>query len=141
MIYADSSFLVSRYVADVHSSEADRRMLKRPSVWLTPLNRAEIANALQRYVFRSAISAVEATEAWADFEQDCAQRVWAVIGLPEGVWESAIVLAQRFGSALGVRTLDSLHVACALELRVRRFWTFDSRQARLAKAVGLKLDP
>jgi predicted nucleic acid-binding protein len=36
-----------------------------------------------------------------------------------------------------VRTLDSLHVACALELKAERFWTFDERQARLAEAVGL----
>jgi predicted nucleic acid-binding protein len=38
-----------------------------------------------------------------------------------------------------VRTLDSLHVACALELKAERFWTFDDRQARLAEAVGLNL--
>jgi predicted nucleic acid-binding protein len=36
-----------------------------------------------------------------------------------------------------VRTLDSLHVACALELKAERFWTFDDRQARLAEVVGL----
>jgi hypothetical protein len=28
-------------------------------------------------------------------------------------------------------------VACALELRAERFWTFDERQAKLAEAVGL----
>jgi predicted nucleic acid-binding protein len=37
-----------------------------------------------------------------------------------------------------VRTLDSLHVASALELKADRFWTFDERQAKLAKVVGLK---
>jgi predicted nucleic acid-binding protein len=35
-------------------------------------------------------------------------------------------------------TLDTLHIACALELTAESFWTFDERQARLAKAVGLK---
>jgi predicted nucleic acid-binding protein len=39
----------------------------------------------------------------------------------------------------GTRTLDTLHVAAALELKAERFWTFDDRQAKLAKAVGLKL--
>jgi hypothetical protein len=33
--------------------------------------------------------------------------------------------------------LESLHVACALELRAERFWAFDERQARLAEAAGL----
>jgi predicted nucleic acid-binding protein len=30
-------------------------------------------------------------------------------------------------------------VACALELKAQRFWTFDQRQAKVAKAAGLKL--
>jgi predicted nucleic acid-binding protein len=33
--------------------------------------------------------------------------------------------------------MDSLHVACALEVKAERFWTFDARQLKLAKAVGL----
>jgi predicted nucleic acid-binding protein len=28
--------------------------------------------------------------------------------------------------------------ACALELKVERFWTLDDRQAKLAKAQGMK---
>jgi predicted nucleic acid-binding protein len=32
-------------------------------------------------------------------------------------------------------------VACALELKAQRFWTFDERQARLAKAVGFDTEP
>ena len=42
----------------------------------------------------------------------------------------------RRGSAF--RTLDTLHVASALELKAEHFWTFDDRQAKLALAVGLK---
>jgi predicted nucleic acid-binding protein len=53
------------------------------------------------------------------------------------MWNASIDLARRYGPTLGVRTLDSLHVACALELRAKRFWTFDERQARLAEAAGL----
>jgi len=53
------------------------------------------------------------------------------------VWDTSIALSARFGAIFGVRTLDSLHVACALELKAQKFWTFDARQARLAEAVGL----
>ena len=56
----------------------------------------------------------------------------------EDCWETSIGLAGNYGPPLGVRTLDSLHVACALELRAERFWTFDERQAKLAEAVGLE---
>ena len=50
----------------------------------------------------------------------------------------AAAMGRRFGSRLGLRTLDTLHVAMALEMRAQRFWTFDERQKRLARAVGLK---
>jgi predicted nucleic acid-binding protein len=57
--------------------------------------------------------------------------------MPARAWETAVSLARQYGSKFGVRTLDSLHVACALELKAERFWTFDERQARLAESVGL----
>jgi predicted nucleic acid-binding protein len=59
--------------------------------------------------------------------------------MPDHAFEVCADLARRYGSKLGVRTLDSLHVACALELKAERFWTFDERQAKLAKAQGMKI--
>jgi predicted nucleic acid-binding protein len=63
--------------------------------------------------------------------------VWSAVEFPTQAWQTCDDLARRHGPVLGVRTLDSLHVACALELKADRFWTFDERQARLAEAVGL----
>ncbi len=116
-------------------------MAQQPLVWITPLNRAETAHAIQSYVFRKAISAADAQGAWNDFERDCAAGHWVELALPETVWERSIDLARKFGPALGVRTLDSLHVACAVELGATRFWTFDERQERLAIAAGLNTNP
>jgi predicted nucleic acid-binding protein len=140
-IYADSSFLVSSYIDDVHSVEADRRMDQFPSVWITPLNRSELAHAVHQYVFRGKLTPSEAKLVWDAFENDCAEGVWVQTDLPEGTWETSIDLARRYGPTLGIRTLDSLHVACALELKALHFWTFDERQARLAKAAGLDTNP
>ncbi len=60
------------------------------------------------------------------------------MGFPDSAWDKAILLAHRYCGSLGVRTLDTLHMACALELKAERFWTFDERQAKLAEAVGLE---
>lgn len=139
--YADSSFVVSLYALDVHSHEAHRRMLQKPILWLTQINRAELAHSLSRQVFRGRIDAATAIAAWNAFEEDCNQGLWLVIDLPERIWERSIDLARHHGPALGVRTLDSLHVACALELKAKQFWTFDERQARLAETVGLHTRP
>ena len=139
--YADSSFVVSLYALDVHSHEAHQRMLQKPIIWLTPINRAELAHSLSRQVFRARIDAATAATAWNAFEHDCGQGLWIVMNLPESVWDRSVDVARRYGPALGVRTLDSLHVGCALELKARKFWTFDERQTRLAKAVGLDTNP
>lgn len=74
-----------------------------------------------------------------DFEKDRTAGLWVEIGLPEMALERCTELARRHVARLGVRTLDSLHVASALELKADRLWTFDARQAKLAEAAGLKV--
>jgi hypothetical protein len=96
-------------------------MLQLPSVWITPLNRARLANAVYRYVFRAAIQIADARVVWSHFDQDCARGIWTRVDLPERTWDTSIELARKYGPTLGVRTLDSLHVACALELKAQRF--------------------
>ena len=64
--------------------------------------------------------------------------LWSEAPLPEQAFDLCADLARRYGPRLGVRTLDSLHVACALELKAEKFWTLDERQAKLAKAEGMK---
>jgi predicted nucleic acid-binding protein len=58
------------------------------------------------------------------------------------LWRSALnratELSRAYTPTLGVRSLDVLHVACALELGRRFFLTFDTRQLELAKVSGLK---
>jgi len=63
---------------------------------------------------------------------------WLLVPMPENAFTVCVTLALKHGATLGMRTLDSLHVACALELKADRFWTYDERQAKLAKALGLK---
>jgi predicted nucleic acid-binding protein len=69
---------------------------------------------------------------------DQSTNLWREAPLPENAFELCTELARRHGAKLGMRTLDTLHVACALELKAERFWTFDERQGKLAKAQGMK---
>jgi predicted nucleic acid-binding protein len=139
LIYVDTSFLVSLYVPDQSSEQARKRIEEKPAIWLTPLHRAEWAHAISQHVFQRRISSREAQKVYRSFEQDRQQNVWLEIGMPEMAFERCVHLARRHVSRLGVRTLDSLHVACALELNAARFWTFDVRQRRLAEAEGLNV--
>lgn len=112
-------------------------MASKPVIWVTEFNRVELANSIHFQVFRARIDLGIAALAWNTFEQECIGGVWMQIQLPDTIWDRTILLARQYGPILGVRTLDSLHVACALELGAKRFWTFDERQAKLAEAAGL----
>jgi predicted nucleic acid-binding protein len=95
-------------------------------------------HAISQHVFRKEITATEARRARAEVQGDLASGLWLKADLPESVWATCADLARRHGPQLGVRTLDSLHVAVALELRAKSFWTFDERQTKLAEAEGLQ---
>ena len=139
--YADSSFFVSLHIIDRHSAEVWKRMSAHPVLWVTPLHRAEFAGAAFLHVFWKKATATAAEKAISAFNGDIANGLFTISGLPEQCFERSVSLSRSYGSTLGVRTLDSLHVACALELRAEKFWTFDERQARLAEAVGLDTTP
>lgn len=81
----------------------------------------------------------EAQSLSAKLKQHRAEGRWVATAIPENAFEVCAELGRQKASRLWMRTLDTLHVACALELKAERFWTFDERQAKLAKAMGLKV--
>ena len=138
MIYLDTSFVVSLYLNDRHSPEARQRIVSAPPLWLTPLHNAEWAHAISQHVFRGELSLSESQRITAHLEEHVAHGRWMLVPIPEGAFELCADLARRHGPKMAMGTLDTLHVASALELKAVRFWTFDERQAKLAKAQGMK---
>ena len=138
-IYADSSFFVSIYLEDSHTKAAIQRLARRPDIWLTPFHAAEFANAVAQQIFRRSLSQEAGEGAHRNFEIDRDAGLWRSAAFPEGTFRVAASLARTHVIRLGTRTLDSLHVAAALELGAKQFWTFDERQAKLAKAAGLRI--
>ena len=127
------------YVRDSHTSMALRRMRSAPRIWLTPFHKMEIAHGLAQKAFRHELSPATVDLIHDQLAQDCSTGLWILADLPPLVFETGTSLARTHVAKVGTRTLDTLHVASALELRATEFWTFDDRQAKLAKAVGLKV--
>jgi predicted nucleic acid-binding protein len=79
-------------------------------------------------------------EAVADFEKDISDGWLQQVDL---LWRAALnraaELSRTHTPILGTRASDVLHVACAMELSLKRFLTFDERQQKLVAACGLKL--
>lgn len=112
----------------------------REPLTLTQHGRAEIINGICLAAFRGQISADALADALASFEEDLAERRYVQADL---LWRAtlkrAAELSRAHTPALGCRTLDVLHVASALALEFKAFLTFDARQQKLARAVGLKV--
>jgi predicted nucleic acid-binding protein len=141
--YADSSFLVSLYVQDSHTVEAGKFLASHSfSVLLTNFSRSETQYAIRTLAFRKMITIGEMTQGLIHFERAQTEGIFDLrLAMQDELFESAARLSNRYGLEFGVRYLDMLHIASALLLNARRFLTFDARQAKLAKTVGLNIKP
>ena len=140
-VYVDPSALACLYL---HQHDRSRRVIAwrarvAGALPVTHYGRTEITNALCRASFAGELDEDGLTEALADFDADFAQgRLDQVSILWRAALNRASDLSRAHTPSLGTRSGDVLHVACALELNLRHFLTFDDRQQRLAAAVGLK---
>jgi predicted nucleic acid-binding protein len=138
-VYADASFLFSLYAIDTHSRSAAKLLARaKPPLVLSELTQVEFVNALSLGVHRRQLSADEAEELDRIFHEDINSGLLIVRELGPAECANAVELSRKNTPGMGVRTLDVFHVACALTLGAKTFFTFDQRQAKLARAVGLR---
>ena len=141
--YADTSFLARIYTPHADSTKALAWMQRATeSLPFTPLHRHELRNAVRLRVFRSEITAEQRKEAFNEIESDLAGNILTHTPIP---WTDTFREAERLAAVhtetSGVRSIDLLHVGLAVALKATEFLTFDTRQAALAKAAGLKVKP
>ena len=139
--YFDSSFITKWYLPEADSPEALRiRARFSPPGPLTHLHRLELSTAWRLKVFRKELPISLVETAWDHLQQDVADGVWELPAYDLGqAFSQAENLSRRHTANLGTRSLDILHVATALVLDVPAFVTADTRQAKLAKAAGLRV--
>ncbi len=139
--YADTSFLARVYTPHADSTKALTWMQRATEpLPFTPLHRHELRNAVRLRVFRSEITPDQRQQAFREMDADLADHILAHTTIPwTDTFREAENLAAAHTERLGVRSFDLLHVALARTLGVTEFLTFDTRQAALAKAAGLKV--
>jgi len=138
--YADPSALLKLYIHEPASAAMSAwRSRTKGALPVTPHGRLEIVNGICLAGFRKIITAEALSDAIASFDEDLAEGRFVDADI---LWRATLRRARELSRAhtpaLGCRTLDVLHVATAIELGLRYFVTFDSRQGQLAKAAGLK---
>lgn len=118
-------------VSDLVSSQGDPL-----PVW--EIQEMELSNALRLKVFWGDISEGEADNQLSLFESRKERGQYYFPEIDRAALHGAFKKLCALTPRLGCRTLDVLHVACALQLRPDLFVTFDLRQNALAREAGLK---
>jgi predicted nucleic acid-binding protein len=140
MLYLDTSALLKLYIREAGSEAVQARVAAQDlplPVW--EIQEAELVNALRLKAFWKEIT-TEQAEGQIKHFQDRQRRGLYVF--PE---IQRVALMQTFRRLseetprLGCRTMDILHVACAVEIAATAFISFDERQRSLAAHAGLQV--
>jgi len=129
MLYVDSSALLKRYVQEADSEFAESHLLADPE-WVTGRHTYV---EMRRNIAR--LDLEEPREVRDHFEEDWEH--FTVVELDEVTTETAATVAE----STGIRTLDALHLGCALRLgsEILDVLTFDVRQAAAARSLGFRV--
>ena len=138
MLYLDTSAFLKLYLEE-HGSEAVQQLIasQRHPLPVWEIQQMEMINAMRLKVFWKEISLAEAERQISLFK-DRRRR-----GLYYQAEIDRLELSETFERLSlqtvrnGGRTLDILHVACALVLGASHFLTFDAKQRLVAQESGL----
>ena len=139
MRYFDTGVLLKLYLPEPRAAEAVafvNACTNLPPI--TPLHELEMRSALRQKAGRGEITFVECATLIAQMDADLISGVHERVAV---VWPDVYATAEALSATHGVgtlcRSLDTLHVALAVELGFTELCTFDHRQSLMAAAAGL----
>ena len=136
MIYADTSALIKRYLAEPGSSTFDELFLSRGPMAISRLNFVEIRCALARRRRNGQIDASLETDALKELHADLHDGALVLHAVTDSQLSAAFHLIESL-LPLPLRSLDALHLAIARDIAADEFATADKIQADAAAALGL----
>ena len=138
-LYYDSGVLVKLYVREDFSDAVARFLAeRREAVVINDLHEIEMGNALRLKRFREEIDNEQLTTSMAMLSSDLAARRLIRTAVD---WQSVFAEAERLSATAttgtGVRTIDLLHVAAALNQGASGLVSLDHRQRAAARLASL----
>ncbi len=140
MIYLDTSAFLKLYIRETGSETVQACVMSQDDplpVW--ELQQAELINALRLKVFWGDIDIEQSDSLVALFDQRLRRGQYFFPEIDRNGLMLTFRELSRETPRTGCRTMDILHVACALMLAPKRFISFDERQRILASSVGLNV--
>jgi uncharacterized protein len=132
-LFADSSALAKRYIADEHSDELDDVLKVATNLAVSVLCLPEIISALCRRRRERFVSKTQYEAARNALEADVADAT--VVQIVDDV----LVQSVRLLEAHSLRASDAIQISSALVWRADKFVSADARQCAAAKAAGLDI--
>jgi predicted nucleic acid-binding protein len=142
VIYLDTSAFLKLYIREAGSEFVQEIVTSQDDplpVW--DLLQAEVINALRLKVFWQDIRVDEANRLIKLFDERLQRGQYFVPEVDRHVLLSDSRSLGEHTPQTGCRTMDILHVACALQTRPVHFLSFDGRQRDLATLAGLAVLP
>ena len=139
--YLDTSAVVKLYVTEAHSAKVAAHVKSLPHpIFCSHLHDLEIRNGLRLKVFRRESPAFAVDASLRLMDEDLTS---GVLVRPDLNWldvfRRAEIISKDLSSAMGVRSLDLLHIASALILQADTLLTFDDRQIAASRKAGLQV--
>jgi predicted nucleic acid-binding protein len=143
MRYFDTGVLLELYLPEPRADEAVAFVKESgyaPALML--LHEMEMRSALRQKYGRGEINGLECEGVLLQMAEDLDAGVHGKVAViwPEG-FATAETLSRTHGVETLCRSLDTLHVALAIELGATEFCTFDQRQSQIARAAGIRVIP
>ena len=136
MLYLDTSAFLKLYIREAGSEQVQSMVVSQFEplpVW--EILEMELCNALNLKVFRGELKMSESAVQYSLFRQRQAKGFYFVPELRRAQLMADFRLLSELTPRLGCRTMDILHVACAMQLKPDVFLTFDHRQRELAQTT------
>jgi predicted nucleic acid-binding protein len=131
--FFDSSAFAKRYIEEPGSDKVEKICSQATMLGVSSICLPEIISALCRLRWRSTITEDQYENAKQALLKDLEDALICNI-TPSVIRQSIHVLETN-----RVRTLDALHIGCALEWKAELFVSSDIRQISAARKTGLKM--
>ncbi|HBA83007.1 MAG TPA: VapC toxin family PIN domain ribonuclease [Verrucomicrobia bacterium] len=131
-LFLDSSAFAKRFVEETGSQEVERFCSQATELGLSVICVPEIISALNRRLREKSLTRQDYAHAKQRLSQEVRDAI--IINLtPEVIQSSIGILETNL-----LRTMDALHIACAMAWEVDLFVSSDHRQIIAARTAGLK---
>jgi predicted nucleic acid-binding protein len=137
-VYFDTSALAKWYLNEPHSEAVEKYIRKCGPVGISDLTVVEMRSLLARRRREKEIDAAMENRVFATFEEDIRQGFLVCHPLSATVAAGAANMISILPD-VPLRTLDSLHLAIALEWGAKTLATFDAVMSEAATKMGILL--